>query len=365
MEHPEYKPSSDPKNSDACAWVFKDNSTFCKYFYQHPPLDPSHIRCRVLYSALCMSDVYTGRGKWGTRIRPLCAGHEVIAEVEAKGSKVSKFKIGDKVAFGPFRDTCAKCKFCLEGRTNACQNTEYKDKKLYGYYFGGYSTHIQQPVSHAFKIPEGMDLSITAPLLCAGVTVFTPLKDHLQPDMRVGVLGIGGLGHLAIQYAAKMGAEVHGFTSSPEKAEFIKGLGASGVVLWRQSGFHTTLLNSYDIILNTMGATFSTEEFSLFSKILKPYGKFIQVGVPEHGQKLNVNFHDIVGKQIMIIGSLVGGNKHTEQMLEFSAKHDIKCKCELFEWNDFPKALDKLENGKPLFRCVVCVDTESKKFVKK
>lgn len=220
-------------------------------------------------------------------------------------------------------------------------------------------------MSHAFKIPKGMDLSITAPLLCAGVTVFTPLKEYVKPGMRVGVLGIGGLGHLGVQYAAKMGAEVHGFTSSPKKEEYIKSLGASKVVFWRQPGFHEKLLNSYDVILNSLGVTFSTEEFNIFSKILKPYGKFIQVGVPEHGQKLNVNFHDIVGKQIMIIGSLVGGNRHTQEMLDFSAKHDIKCKCELFEWEEFPKALDKLENGRPLFRCVVCVDPESKKFSKK
>ena len=365
MEHPEYKPSENKENSDACAWVFKDESTFCKYYYKHPPLKPNHIRCRVIYSALCLSDSLTGRGKWGSRIRPLCAGHEVIGEVEAKGEEVTCFEIGDKVAFGPFRDTCAKCNFCLDGRTNACQHVTFNEKKLYGYYFGGYSTHIQQPVSHAFKIPEGMDLSITAPLMCAGVTVFTPLLDHLKPGMKVGVLGIGGLGHLGIQYAAKMGAEVHGFTSSPNKEEMIKSLGATKAIFWREPGFHESLLNSYDILLNTLSITFETEVFTLFAKIMKPYGKFIQVGVPGHGQKLNVNFHDIVGKQIMIIGSNVGGTKQTREMLDFSVKNDIKCKCEIYDWEDFPKALDRLENGRPIFRCVVHVDPESKKFVKK
>jgi D-arabinose 1-dehydrogenase-like Zn-dependent alcohol dehydrogenase len=364
MDHPEYKPASDQSKADACAWVFKDESTFTKYYYKHPPLLDDQIRCRVIYSALCMSDSLTGRGKWGKRIRPVCTGHEVIGEIEEKGSKVTGFEIGEIVAFGPFRDSCSKCEFCVDGKTNACQNIDFNEKKLYGKYFGGYSTHIQQPTSHAFKLPKGLDLSITAPLMCAGVTVFTPLMDHLKPGMRVGVIGVGGLGHLAIQYAAKMGAEVHGFTSSISKESFIKELGAKEVILWKQSGYHLKLLNSYDMILNTLSVNFKTEEFSLLSKILKPYGKFIQMGVPEHGSKLDINYHDIVGKQIMIIGSLVGGVKHTKAMLEFSAKNDIKCKCEIFEWNDFPKALDKLENGRPLFRCVVHVDPESKKFKK-
>ena len=130
MEHPEYKEAKDPQKADACAWVFKDEKTFCKYYYNHPPLESTHIRCRVLYAALCMSDSYTGRGSWGSRIRPLFPGHEVIAEVEAKSPDVTKIQIGDKVAFGPFRDTSAKCEFCSDGRTTACQNTPYKDKKF-------------------------------------------------------------------------------------------------------------------------------------------------------------------------------------------------------------------------------------------
>ena len=362
IEHSIYKRSKSEKSSDACAWVFSTTETFEKYYYQHPPLDATHIRCRVLYAGLCMSDCLSGRGKWGDRIRPLCPGHEVIAEVTVLGKDVTNFKVGEKVGFGPFRDSCGKCEFCEVGKSDACCDVTPLEKELYSLYFGGYSTHIQQPVSHAYKIPSKLDIKLAAPLLCAGVTVYAPLYPHLKPGMKVGVIGIGGLGHLAVQYANKMGADVLGFTTSEKKKDFIMSLGAKGIVLWKSPEYHTELLNSFDILINTIPGNITSEEFSQFSKVLKPYGKFIQVGIPNKNEKFSVNYADIVVKQISIIGSNVGGRFITEKMLEFSAENGIECLCEEFQWEDFPKALDKLENGKPIFRCVVDVGKESSKY---
>jgi uncharacterized zinc-type alcohol dehydrogenase-like protein len=306
-----------------------------------------------------MSDCLTGRGKWGDKIRPLCPGHEVVAEVIAKGNKVSNFNKGDTIAFGPFRDSCGKCDFCKEGRSNACLDISYNEKKLYALYFGGYSTHIQQPTSHAYKIPSGLDLKKVPPLLCAGVTVFTPLLDYCKPNMKVGVIGVGGLGHLAVQFAKAMKAEVFGLTTSPHKKEFIQSLGATDIVLWKKKNFHLDHLNSFDLLINTISGSFTTEEFSAFSKIMRPYGKFIQVGIPENDQKFDVNYKDIVGKQISIIGSNVGGRFHTEKMLDFAAEHNIECICEFYDWEEFPKALNRLENERPIFRCVVDVESNN------
>lgn len=352
MSHPIYKKCC-RSDSDATAWVFPDNQTFCKYFYKHPKLEENEIRCRVLYSGLCMSDSFSGRGSWGKKIRPLCAGHEVVAEIEAMGSNVTGFEIGEKVGFGPFRQACMQCEFCLEGSTNACQELTYNEKKLYALYFGGYSTYIQQPTTVAYKIPEGLRLECVAPLLCAGVTVFTPLRELVKPGMRVGVIGIGGLGHLAVQYAHKMGATVDAFSRSDKKLSLAKQLGAQGIVIWKQKDYHLNLKNTYHVIINTISQGITKEEFSNFSYILRPYGRFVQVGLPPSSIDLNISYKSIVGKQIGIIGSNVGGRKHTEEMLEFSAKHGVECLCEFFEFEDFPKALEVLEKGSPKFRCVV------------
>jgi len=287
-----------------------------------------------------------------------------LAEVVKVGSEVTRIKVGDKVLWGPLRQSCGKCEWCLKGWTHACFQVDPVEKWLYGLYFGGYATHIQQPESHCFKAPEGLKLESLAPLMCAGVTTFTPLDQYGAKGMKVGILGIGGLGHLGAQFAAKMGMEVHAFSTSDGNDDFFKSLGIVKSVNWKKEKL-SNYAHQYDILLNCLPVVMKEEELGQLLNCLKPYGKFINVGLSDIKEKLVLQQFNLVLKNLSIIGSLVGGVYQTEKMLEFAAKHKVECLIEVFSWEDFPKALDKLEHGKPRFRCVVNVDEESKKFVKK
>ena len=363
LSHPIYAPAK-PEEADSCSWAFLTTEKFGKYHHKFQPMEDNHVRSRILHTSLCMSDVHTGRDKWGPSIKPLCPGHEVIAEVMEVGPKVTKFKKGDIVGLGPMRDACLDCDTCEKGATNLCPKTEGSEKFLYGLYFGGYSTHIQQPETCIVKIPEGLDITTAPPLLCAGITVFSPLNRFVKSGMRVGVIGVGGLGHLAVQIAAKMGAKVDGFTSSPSKEAFIKEIGAEGIVLWREKGYADKIQNKYDVLINTIPVKVTRDSFAEFSKCIKPLGTYIQVGLPDAHENFEADYFSFILKNITIFGSLVGSVQETSDCLEFCAKNGVVCKTEHYSWEEFPKALDKLENGKPIFRCVVNVDEESKKYVK-
>jgi uncharacterized zinc-type alcohol dehydrogenase-like protein len=361
ISHPIYKRTT-PENADACSWVFSSKDKFEKYYHKFQPMEDNHVRSRVLYSALCYGDVLTAREEWGPCLNPLCPGHEVIAEVIETGPKVSKFKKGDIVGYCPMRDSCMDCNECLKGFNNLCTVIDKDSKFLYGLYFGGYSTHIQQPDTFVVKIPDGMDLKNTCPLLCAGITVFSPLNKFVKPGMTVGIIGVGGLGHLALQYANKMGASVYGFTTSKNKESFIREMGGDGIVLWREKDYEKKYANKFDVLLNILPICNTREEFSSFCACIKPLGTYIQVGTPNHTKSLSIGYFDFILKNISIYGSVVGSTNEINQMLEFSNKNKIVSINEHYTWEEFPKALDKLENGKPHFRGVVDVDSESKKY---
>lgn len=354
---------ADPKEADALAWVFSSKDTFEKYYFKLPILRENEVRARVLYTSLCMSDSLHGRSKWGSCYYPICTGHEVIGEVITVGEKVEGIKAGDKVAFGPFRDSCGKCKWCLKGWTHACDNIKVEEKVLYGLYFGGYATHIQQPARLCFKLKDDLPLETSAPLLCAGITVYLPLALYLEKGGKVAVYGIGGLGHLAIQYASKMGSEVHAFTSSKDKAPLLKELGASKVILW--DDFYASEVNKeYDVILNTIPGWADDVKVKKWLDSLNPYGKMIILGMSDVHEDMKMDVRTLVFNHNAVIGSCVGGRKHTEDMLDFSVQHNIQCKCEFFEFEDFPKALERMEHGKPQFRCVVKAEKMAKELEK-
>jgi len=264
------------------------------------------------------------------------------------------------VAIGPFRNSCNKCEFCLKNWNNACPVVPIPERNLYGKYYGGYSTHIQINESHAYRLPNNIDHSTFGPLMCAGITTFLPLYLHAKKGERVAILGCGGLGHMGVQWAKKMGCEVHVFSSSHKKDELTKRLGSSKTVVWTQ-GEHKELQNHYDVILNTLPCPINQTVFNEFLGCLKPYGRFCHVGLPELNTTLVVDQMTLVLKSLSVIGSLVGGIQHYQDMIDFVEKHGIEVICEKFSWEEFPKALDKLENGTPMFRCVVEVAPVSDK----
>ena len=366
MEQPDHKiyKRADPKDADAVCWAFTSNTTFEKYYYKHPPLGDDEIRLRITYTGLCMSDPKTGRSLWGDIAHPVCAGHEVIGKVVAIGKDVTGFEIGETCAFGPFRDGCRKCDWCKQGWNHACVNLGLNLKLLYNVYFGGYSTHIQQPAFTCYKLPEKLDVTKAAPLLCAGITVYLPLSLHVEKHHKVAVYGIGGLGHMAIQFAKALGKEVHAFTRTKDKEELCKKLGADKVILW-DDFYNGKIEYEYDVIINTLPVWQPEEKINKWILSLKPYGKLLLVGIPSNQEKMLIDSRELIWDHKTVVGSLVGGRKHTEEMLQFAADHNIECMVEQYEWEDFPKALDKLENGKPHFRGVVKVDDVSKEWEEK
>ena len=362
LDHPLYRKAK-AENADALAWVFSSPEKFEKYYFKFPELGKNEVRARIIYSSLCHSDSLTGRSQWGKVEYPMCVGHEIIGELIKVGDDVKDLKVGEKIAFGPFRTCCGKCKWCIKGWTHAC-DMDLNIKFLYGKYFGGYATHIQQPATLCFKLPEGLDLEKAAPLMCAGITTYLPLSLYADKTSKVAIYGIGGLGHLAVQYASKISKEVHAFTRSKDKEEFILKLGASKVILWDEFYSRDKIEHEYDVIINTLPFWPSEDKIQKWLASLAPYGKLILIGVPDLKEKMDADVRCLVFNHNAIIGSLVGGKKHTEEMLKFSNEHNIQCICQYYEFEEFPKALNELENGHPKFRGVVKVENTAKQIEK-
>lgn len=354
-------PKCAPEEADAHAWAFIDKDTFELYPCKFPEVGDNEIRAKVLYTGLCLSDLKSGRQHWGPRPMPACTGHEVIARVSIVGKDVKDRKVGDIIGCGPLRDSCQACDYCETERDNVCTGMGLADRDLYVKSFGGYCTSIQIRDIHTHPIPEGMDIKNAPPLLCAGVTVFRPLKTHCVAGQKVAVLGIGGLGHLGVQFAKALGLEVTAFTRTESKVEYIKSLGADHVIVVDEAfEVFKPLQNTFDAILNTLPVA-DPDQMNQYLGLIKPCGKLLQVGVPPVAQNMAYGFFPLVGKQIEVIGSLVGSISETREMLDYAVKYNIKVRTEDYSFEDFPKALDKLENGRPLFRCVVNVEEYAQK----
>jgi len=364
QNHKIYRRVEDMSHADACAWVFTSPYTLEKYFYLHPGLAARDVRIRVMFSSLCHSDSSSARGLWGPMIYPICVGHEIVGEVIAIGPLVTKFKVGDKVLYGPTRCSCGTCLYCVEGKTNLCPQTPKPIKDVYGQFWGGYSTHIQQPESHCFKLPNNMEIDTAPPVMCAGLTMYKPLSLYAKKGQKVAIIGIGGLGHIGIQIAVKMGLDVDAFISKCDadpKDRIVPEFGATRIIHWNTDDLRI-LENTYDVILNTVPFGIPAEKMDSLLNCLKPMGKFIVIGLPALEDKLTFNHRTIIRKGIEVIGTWNGGSKETEETINFCAKNNIKARCEFFNFEDFPKALDKMENGLPLFRVVLRVDDFSKQF---
>jgi alcohol dehydrogenase (NADP+) len=356
-EHQLYKHVSDIKDADAVgySWVNKEKAVF--FPYKQPDLGDKELRANILYAGLCHSDTLTVRSLWGPASYPLAPGHEIIGEVSEVGKDVKDFKKGDKVGFGTLRAVCESCNYCKTNKEPLCQDVK-EEKFTYGYHWGGYSTQLQQPANFFFKLPEKLDLAKSAPLLCAGITVYNPIKQYLKKGMKTAVIGVGGLGHLAVQFMAKMGHHVTGVTNSLSKAEFIKSLGAADVVSSNDVDQFAKHAGKYDFIINTLPVS---SGFDQYLGLTAPGGYFCQVGLPDVAEKVSFCINPLVINEIHLVGSIVGSRDDTNEMLELCAKENIYPLCEEFDFEDFDKAFDKLENGRPHFRCVVDCGKYAKK----
>jgi len=325
----------------------KDVSTKMMYhtFYRRALL-PHDIHFKVSYSGICHSDIHAVNGEWSSTVKyPQCVGHEIIGTVVAVGSEVTKFKVGDAAGVGCFTDSCRQCDECKEGDEQYCSGpggmhgtyTSVRPDALHpgGRTQGGYSSDFVVDENYAIKVPEKLNVAAAAPLLCAGITCYSPFRHYgLKPGMKLGVVGLGGLGHMAVKIGAAMGAEVTVLTRSPGKVDTAKGLGAHRVVISTDPDQMQAAARSLDMIYNSIAFSHDVKSYL---GLLRSSGTMIMVGLPPGA--MNVNAGALVGRRLKLVGSCIGGIRETQEMIDFCAEHDIVADIELIKAT--PEAVDE------------------------
>lgn len=341
------------EKADNFCWGFTEPKSDPKRLYfKMPPLMDNEVRIKILYSGLCHTDYHREMEAWKpVKTFPFVPGHEIIGEIEKTGTKTKLFSKGDIVAVGPFRDCCGLCEYCLHGEDQLCTEAPYK--QIFDPYIGGFSTHLHIREDFVFPLPKELDPSKSAPILCAGLTVFAPLKKYVIPGARCGIVGIGGLGHMAIQMANKMGMHVVAISKTPDKETETKALGAKEFFVSSNEDHMKRLMKKEkcDIILNTA----YIHDLTQFVMAVKPGGCFINCALTESNEPVVYDMTDLVEHQKTFVGTLAGSRNDVKHTLDFCAKHQILPQAENFEWKDFPKAYAKLADVKTRFRCIIDV----------
>jgi alcohol dehydrogenase (NADP+) len=312
------------------------------------------VEIEILYCGVCHSDLHTVRSEWAGTTYPCVPGHEIVGRVVKVGKDVNKFKAGDTVGVGCMVDACLTCANCKEDLEQFCTvgtifTYNSPDKHLGGMTFGGYSQSIVVDKAFVLKIPKHLDLAATAPLLCAGITTYSPLRhNNVTKGQKVGVVGLGGLGHVAVKLAKAFGAHVVVFTTSANKVEDALRLGADEVVNSKNADEMNKHLNSFHFILDTVSAKHDINAYLL---LLKRDGNLTQVGIPTEPLSLNVG--SLVFGRRSLSGSLIGGIKETQEMLDFCGKHNITADIELIQIQDINEAYDRLVKSDVKYRFVI------------
>lgn len=327
------------------------------FSFERRDLGPDDVAIDILYCGVCHSDLHTARSEWGGTLYPCVPGHEIVGRVTAVGGKVTKFAVGDLAGVGCMVDSCGYCPSCTAGEEQYCETTGLvgtyngPDGVLGGHTFGGYSDHIVVKESFVLKVAhDERDLAAVAPLLCAGITTWSPLRHwNVGPGKKVGVVGIGGLGHMGIKLAAAMGAHVVAFTTSPAKIEDARKLGAHEVVVSRNPDEMAAHANSFDFILDTVAAS---HDLDAFTTLLKRDGTLTLVGVPEHDHP-SPSVMNLVFRRRSIAGSLIGGIAETQEMLDFCHRHGLTADIELIRMQDIETAYDRMTKSDVKYRFVI------------
>ena len=310
----------------------------------------------ILYCGVCHSDLHTARGEWGGTIYPCVPGHEIVGRVTAVGNKVSRFKVGELVGVGCMVDSCQHCKPCADGLEQYCENGftgTYNGPEQNGgsNTFGGYSNQLVVRESFVLHIAhDEKQLAAVAPLLCAGITTYSPLKQWgIGPGHKVGIVGLGGLGHMGVKIAAAMGAEVVLFTTSENKREDALRLGASKVVVSKNADEMAAHVGSFDFILNTVAASHDLDAFLV---LLKLDGTMTLVGAPSTPHP-SPGVFNLIMKRRRLAGSLIGGIRETQEMLDFCAKNNIVSDIEMIRMDEIEVAYERMLKGDVKYRFVI------------
>ena len=318
---------------------------------------PGDVAIEILYCGVCHSDIHSARNEWGRTHYPLVPGHEIVGRVTAVGNKVSKFRIGDLVGVGCLVDSCRSCHSCDEGLEQYCDNgftgTYGSEDKIGGtphkMTLGGYSDKITVEERFVLRIPANLDPAAAAPLLCAGITAYSPLKHwNVGAGQNVGIIGLGGLGHMGVKLAHAMGAKVVMITTSPEKGEDAKKLGADDVLLSTNADAMKEAENSFDFLLNTIPVGHDVDPYMA---LLKRDATMVVVGAVE--PLTEVSGIPFIFRRRSMAGSLIGGLPETQEMLDFCGTHNITCDIEMVNMKDINKAYDRTVKGDVKYRFVI------------
>ncbi|MEM7758198.1 MAG: NAD(P)-dependent alcohol dehydrogenase [Cyanobacteria bacterium P01_A01_bin.40] len=314
--------------------------------YEPDPLQNDQIEVRVTHNGLCHTDIHMRDNDWGVSEFPLVAGHEVVGIVTEVGADVTILKQGDRVGLGWIRNSCRVCYHCLQGEENVCKQGFIG--LIVGNH-GGFADRLRAPADFVYKIPDALDSASAAPLLCAGITVYTPLRTYIKyPGMKVGIVGIGGLGHLAIKFARAMGAEVTVLSSSTGKATEAKEFGAHHFYQWGSEQAKQDLTGSLDLLLSTSSAEL---DWDLAFSLLGNNGILCFLGIPV--SSINVPLIPLIFGQKSVVGSVVGGRRFMQEMLDFAAINQIKPMIETMPLSQVNEAMDLVLAGKARYRIVL------------
>ncbi len=322
-------------------------------------LGPEDVQITILYCGVCHSDLHTARNEWHNTLYPSVPGHEIVGRVVAVGERVGHFKVGDLAGVGCMVDSCGHCASCAEGEEQYCENgftgTYNGPDADGGNTYGGYSHSIVVKESFVLHIKHNeKDLAAVAPLLCAGITTYSPLR-HWQvgPGMKVGIVGLGGLGHMGVKIAHAMGAQVVLFTTSPSKAADGRRLGADEVCLSSDPAQMAAHAGSLDFILNTVAAPHRLDDYL---QLLRRDGTMTLIGVPEHPHP-PPNVFSLIMKRRSLAGSLIGGIRETQEMLDFCARHGIVSDIEMIRMDYINTAYERMLKSDVKYRFVIDMAT--------
>jgi alcohol dehydrogenase (NADP+) len=315
---------------------------------------PRDIEIQILYCGVCHSDLHIVRNEWGGTVYPCVPGHEILGRVVRTGRDVKRFKEGGIAAVGCLVDSCRECPSCREGLEQFCEkgftltyNSE--DKHSGGVTYGGYSERIVVTEDFVLRVSEKLNPAGAAPLLCAGITTYSPLRRwKAGPGKKVGIVGLGGLGHMGVKFARAFGAQVVLFTTSPGKTADALRLGAHEVVISKNPSEMNKHLNSFDFILDTVSAD---HDLNAYLELLKRDGTMTLVGAP--GKPTPMNGFSLIMKRRQLAGSLIGGIAETQEMLDFCAEHGIVCDIELIPIQRVDEAYERMLKSDVKYRFVI------------
>jgi uncharacterized zinc-type alcohol dehydrogenase-like protein len=313
--------------------------------YDPGTLGPQEVEIGITHCGICHSDLHLIANDWGISQYPFIPGHEIVGSVTAVGADVSSLEVGQRVGLGWQSNSCGMCEWCTRGMENLCPAAE----ATCVHRNGGYADRVRANARFVIPVPEALESAQAAPLLCGGITVYNPFRTHgINPSSRVGVVGIGGLGHIAIQFARVFGAEVTAFSTSAAKEEEVRALGAHNFVNTRESKAMKEVAGSQDFILSTVNAD---QDWGVFVQALRPTGTLCFVGVPP--SPVSVSAFPLISGIRTLTGNPTGSPYRLREMLDVAARHGVKAQIESFSMSKANDAIEKVKRNKVRYRAVL------------